>query len=372
MVPRLETVDPIRVVFDHRIFAVQTHGGISRYFAGIAPLLGGHGFAPRLVAPLHHNEYLAKLPGGLIWGRRIPEFRGSRRLALAVDGAMARALAKLAKAQIVHETYFGDTRHAPSSAAIVLTVYDMIHELFGEASGSAAARVDKSAAIARADRILCISHSTLNDLLRFYPEAEPRASVTHLGFDAAIFSGAATATPQGRPYLLHVGQRGVYKNFAGLLGGYAASPRLQADFDLVCAGGPPFDRAELSAIAGLGLQGRVHRRAADDATLSQLYAGAALFVYPSLYEGFGIPPLEAMAASCPVVAVNASSVPEVCGDAAHYAADGSPEALRTAIEEVVYSSDRQARLRAEGARRLALFTWERTAAATARCYRELV
>ncbi len=364
--------DPVRVVLDHRIFAHQTYGGISRYFAGIAPLLGQHGIAPRIVAPLYVNHYLERLPAELVWGRRIDEWRGARRLSRALGDALARPLASLSGARIVHETFFGRERLAPRGAALVLTVYDMTHELFADELGDAPTCIAKAAAIARADRILCISQSTLDDLVRLYPEAEARARVTHLGFDAQTFVRQAPPASLGqRPYLLHVGYRASYKNFSGLLDAFAGSPRLRAEFDLVCGGGPAFSEDERALIARHGLVDRVRQIAGGDTKLAALYAGAALFVYPSLYEGFGIPPLEAMAAGCPVVAVRASSVPEVCGQAAHYAEDGSPEALGVAIEAVVWSAGRQAELRTAGAERIIGFTWERTAAQTAACYREL-
>ena len=362
----------LRTVFDHRIFADQTHGGISRYFAGIAPLMANYGCDARIIAPLHRNAYIAELPPSLVWGWHIPRFRGSRRLAMMLGDTLAAPLAKAHGARIVHETYFDEKRHAPREAAIVLTVYDMIHELFPEIMRDSQAIRHKAAAIRRADRILCISESTRRDLLRFFPEVEARASVTLLGFVGHFSSDSVTGSGGFRPYLLHVGARGGYKNFAALLYAYAESPRLPSDFDLVCVGNAPFTPAEGEVITIHGLEQKVRLVQADDDALIQLYAGAAAFVYPSLYEGFGIPPLEAMAANCPVIAVNRSSVPEVCGEAADYSPDGSAETLRTAIESVVYSQHRTSELRAAGQERLAQFSWERTAAATAACYWELV
>lgn len=363
--------DPVRVVLDHHIFATQAYGGISRYFAGIAPLLGVHGIAPRIIAPLHQNAYIAELPPSLVWGWRISGFRGSRRLAMLIDDTLAAPLARAHGARIVHETYFSPRRHAPRGAAIVLTVYDMIHELFPETMQDPHTSRHKAAAIRRADRILCISESTRRDLLRFFPEVESRTSVTLLGFDRLLANDTIPASSASRPYLLHVGARGGYKNFAALLDAYARSRRLPLDFDLVSVGTAPFSQNEAEVIARHGLEQKVRLVQADDAGLKLLYSGAAAFVYPSLYEGFGIPPLEAMSANCPVIVVDRSSVPEVCGEAAEYSSDGSSETLRIAIEAVVYSIERTAKLRTAGKTRLADFSWERTAAATAACYWEL-
>jgi glycosyltransferase involved in cell wall biosynthesis len=365
------TESSLSVAFDHRIFTTQKYGGISRYFAAIAPLLRAHGCHPTIIAPLHINAYLNGLPHGIVWGARIPTFRGSSRVSLVIDRFMARPLAAACDARIVHETYYGARSYTPQGAATVLTVYDMIHELFPNLMPDERTRELKAAAIGRADRILCISESTRRDLLHFFPEVEARTSVTLLGFDGQFSVPVRPTQDVKRPYLLYVGPRSAYKNFASLLDAYAQSSFLAADFDLACIGGGSFIPAELQAIRRHGLEAKVLQYDANDTELVRWYGEAAAFVYPSLYEGFGIPPLEAMAAGCPVVAVRVSSVPEICGSAAEFADDGSAESLRVAIEGVVYSPTRLVELREAGRKRLTGFSWNRTAMETAAVYREL-
>ena len=121
-----------------------------------------------------------------------------------------------------------------------------------------------------------------------------------------------------REYLLFVGARHSYKNFDGLLNAYRET-RLQEGYDLLALGGGPLTPTEMARIAQLGLADNVKCiPRPSDALLAEAYAGAKLFVYPSLSEGFGLPPLEAMAAGCPVVASNTSSIPEVCQNAPFY------------------------------------------------------
>lgn len=302
----------------------------------------------------------------------MPRRRGIGRVIAAVNAVASPVLQRLHRPDIVHQTYFS-ARRPSGSAKVVLTVYDMIHEKFADRFPA----VDRTAeykrlAVERADHILCISESTQRDLLAIHPSAAGRTSVTLLGFDPVVGFGDLSTAPHDRPYLLFVGQRGGYKNFTNLLFAYSASRSLTDAFDLVAVGGGAFSAAELQAIVAQRVGGRVHQVDADDTALQNWYRGAAVFVYPSLYEGFGIPPLEAMAAGAAVVAIDVSSIPEVCGDAALYASDGSPEALREAIEAVTGSPETANRLRAAGTARLDLFSWERCAASTASIYRTLV
>jgi glycosyltransferase involved in cell wall biosynthesis len=368
-VPR--EISNIPVAIDSQIFASQKHGGISRYFSRIAPLLSQYGCEAKIIAPLYINAYLRHLPPELVWGMAVPQIPGAARIALSVDKFLARPLAQGFRARIVHETYYQTQSHAPKNAAIVLTVYDMIHELFPDLMADQNSIDRKASAIRRADRIICISESTKRDLLKFCPEVEDRASVILLGFDEQSSSSALPISRPVRPFLLHVGPRSAYKNFSSLLNAYAQSARLQADFDLVCIGGGKWTPSETNTILKHRLNANVHQFDASDEELQCWYRCADLFIYPSLYEGFGIPPLEAMAANCPVVAVKASSIPEVCGPAAMLAEEGSADALNFAIESVVYSPTLRDQLRAAGQARLKHFSWDRTSLETATIYREV-
>lgn len=360
----------MRIAFDHQTFVAQVHGGISRAHARLAEEMSLlHDV--RIVAPLYINAYLDALPSHIVQGRHVPATRWASRMARLTSRLAGPPLMAGFKPDIVQETYYCAARMAPARARTVLMVYDMIHELFpGSFPADDPTRALKAAAVARADHVLCISQSTLRDLVAIYPAAATKSSVVLLGFDPVAPDVAGAQS--GRPYLLFVGQRGGYKNFSGLLLAYAESPALRAEFDLLAVGGGAFLPAEAALIASHGLQAQVRQMSADDKMLQRCYAGAAVFIYPSLYEGFGIPPLEAMAAGTPVVAMRASSVPEVCGDAAVYASPDDPDSLRLAVESVALSKETSAALVAAGTHRLASFSWGRAATTALAAYRTLL
>ena len=141
----------------------------------------------------------------------------------------------------------------------------------------------------------------------------------------------------------------------------------------MCFGDQPFSQSELSAARDLGIapERLRHFRGSDD-QLALFYRHAALFVYPSRYEGFGIPPLEAMSFDCPVICSNTSSLPEVVGNAARTFDPDDADALRVAMEAVLGQPGLADELRQRGRRRVALFSWDECARQTRAVYASLL
>lgn len=364
----------MKVAFDHQIFCLQRYGGISRYVAELASRLPSQGISDvSVVAPLHINDYLtADSLRRFTVGRYVPWASAEiSRFVAAANRVAAPVILRKLKPDIVHETYFA-VKPVGKVSQRVVTVHDMIHELFPEEFPDAErAGAAKRAAVNRADHIICVSDNTRQDLIRLYSVDPDRTSVVHLGASTTTNPHAPTPnTGSDRPLLLYVGHRRGYKNFTTLLQACSSSPILR-EFDLVAFGGPRPTSNERREISKLGLGDRVHFEAGSDQKLTTYYRRATAFVYPSKYEGFGIPPLEAMSHGCPVVCSDRSSIPEVVGDAGVYFDPDDVEDLRTSLERVASAEELQVELRTRGRARLDAFSWENCAAATAEIYRNV-
>lgn len=361
----------LRVAFDGQIFRQQRHGGISRYFCELARELSRlPDVQAHIVAPHHRNAYLEALDPTLRHGWPSRAWPRLGKLSRAAGRLLEWQLMCREPPHVVHATYYGACPLKPAHARRVVTVYDMIHERFPEhfSPGDTTA-ADKRRAVAEADHVICISHSTRADLIERLGVPEAKVSVTHLASSLAppVDTGAPSAGT-GAPYLLYVGERGGYKNFAAVAQALAASPALR-ELRLVCFGGGPLKAPEWELLRALGLGvDRVEGVQGDDDRLARAYAGASAFVYPSLAEGFGIPPLEAMRCGCPVVCSDTSSLPEVVGPAAERFDPRKPETIRVALERVLLSPTRRAELMALGHAQGQRFSWQRCAQETRTAY----
>ena len=366
------------IIYDHQTFIAQEFGGISRYFCELAARVHRtEGFSARVVAPLHYNAYLPDCPVPQSALHMPVRFRGESRVYRVINEALSPALTAMTSPSLIHQTYYSPKASRKSRTPIVLTVFDMIHELFPDNFPPTDPIVQcKAACVAAADHVLCISQSTANDLMRLFGVPSEKISVTYLAY-SDIFAQTAEATevpPHVRPYVLYVGHRSGYKNFETALRAYASSATLRQEFDLVTFGGPAnFSSTEQSSIANLSLRpGSVVRLGGSDEDLARAYRHARAFIYPSRYEGFGIPPLEAMASGCVIVCSNSSSIPEVVGDAGLLFNPDDVDAARQSLEDACFDETLRAQLLTRGSARVRKFSWDRCAHETVTAYSQMI
>jgi glycosyltransferase involved in cell wall biosynthesis len=352
----------LKVLYDNQIFSTQRYGGISRYFCNIADgLAKSNDFKVNIFAPFYVNQYLREINQDIIFGSYSDaKFRGSARLrsyGVIVASSLYNFLNR--NIDIIHETYYS-TKSWGSSKYRVLTVYDMIHELFPDEFKQDTVTVHaKRESVARADHIICISNSTKNDLIRLLDVNPNKITVIHLGYSLNVnLEVIQNFQKFSKPFLLYVGSRQGYKNFIPFCCAYSQSTFLKNEFDVVAFGGGCFSDFELSELEKLGIKSKIHHIDGDDNLLANYYQSASLFVYPSLYEGFGIPPLEAMSYDCPVACSNTSSIPEVVGDAGFYFNPYSIDSMINVIEYALIQDQESKSKIKIGRERIDMFSWD--------------
>lgn len=274
---------------------------------------------------------------------------------------------------IFHSSYYRIAR--TPGVLNVVTVHDFTYEHFATGIRRLVHTLQKRHAIRCADLMICYSEHTRRDLLSFYPETNPDTVQVVPLAAGAEFGPVAPSVPRptcmerlrGRRYLVYVGDRSPYKHFP-------VAVETAAQFDetmLVVVGGKPLN-AEEQHLLNIRLSGRyLHLRGISAAELNLVYTDAWCLLYPSAYEGFGIPPLEAMQAGCPVVAVHTASLPEVCGDAALLSTKPSSSEFIHLVRSLD-NPEHRACLQAAGFKRSACFSWDATYNATLACYQTVL
>ena len=224
---------------------------------------------------------------------------------------------------------------------MLVTVYDLFHlampGLVGGLHKTIYARFMFNAVRRKVDAILTISKFTKNELVRFTGEGLQPVYPIHLGVDKSWFDVKPAGNPHGKPYLLYVGNVKPHKNLGALIMAFSFLIN-DIPHDLVIVGKKEgFITSDTTSIfEAAKLQGRVSFTGyVTEEALKQYMAHADVFVFPSLYEGFGLPPLEAMAAGCPVIVSNTASLPEICGDAALYCDPYRPRDIADRIMELL-------------------------------------
>src|SRR5919109_4226437 len=266
---------------------------------------------------------------------------------------------------------------------IVTTVHDFSFRLFPEAHPKDRIQYFEknfSKNIRRSDRIITDSLYIKNEAVEFLGLPSDMITPVHLGVDHEVFkvygkeSLALCKREFGLPekFMLFVGTREPRKNLDRLIRAYAELPeQVQGEFSLVLVGPRGWGESDPSARKNLGNRVRVLDYV-ETQKLALVYNLASVFVYPSLYEGFGLPPLEAMACGCPVIASRAASLPEVCGDAAYYVDPADVDSITEGLYKVLNDDGLRRTLIEKGKQRAKLFTWEKTARETLEVFDEVL
>jgi len=353
------------VFLDGKVFGYSRHGGIGRMHYEVIK-----GVSPQLAMTLFHGLYideydwnLATLVDGIGNNWRWT-FKGSARVREVLERLwLNRAWNdfSLNRKVIYHSSYYRLPTNM-NGQKLLISDFDCVHERYPELFSNADSVIRmKQKALQKADLIATISQSSKEDLIRFHQIPEEKIRVVHLGVTSFFSPGKAFEKKQSRPYLVYVGSRAAYKNFK-LLHGVFAHGKIRG-YDLVVIGGE-------CALAKEKLPsgGEIRWCHADDYQLREIYRGAAAFIYPSLYEGFGIPPLEALACGCPVVASDILVLHEVLGDVVEYFDPLSEDSLVDAIKQAVKNKDINATL---GMEHVKQYTWERVSDEFLNIYKDL-
>ncbi|MEB3120241.1 MAG: glycosyltransferase family 1 protein [Snowella sp.] len=266
------------------------------------------------------------------------------------------------KADLFISTYYTTPLSTPS----ILIVHDMIPEVIGLNLQEHWWK-EKYYSILCANRYICVSQNTANDLLKFYPHIDQSLiNIIYNGVDKLFNPASKLEILETKenlgielPYFLLIGSRmslNGYKN-AILFFKALAQWNTPQNFAVVCVGGEPELEEELSILASTV---KIHLLRPDDSVLKAIYSGAIALIYPSLYEGFGLPIVEAMACACPVITCRNSSLTEVAGDAAIYVDEYDIAQMIQALEQV-YTTEIRQKLIQSGLKQAKKFSWEKMA-----------
>lgn len=359
---------PLPIIYDYQIFQAQRFGGISRYFCEIIRRLDCD---YKITIRYCINYYLTSwhlcdhIPLPRFIYKKFSRFFKKRNF------CYTKSILKCNKNFLFHPTYYNSyfLKYIGTNPYVV-TVHDMIHEKFPHYFSDTQDIIQqKKRVITKAKRIIAISENTKNDIIEILGIDPNKIDVIYHGTSMKPSSGNYKLDLPDK-YLLFVGDRTPYKNFQRFMEVFAELHKNDKELYVIYTGSRLHNQ-EIAQLPSEALNYAIHIKASDE-ELSELYSRALLFVYPSLYEGFGIPILEAYACNCPIAISNTSCFPEVAGNAAVYFDPYSNESMFKSIREIIYNENKRQLLIQLGNARLKRYSWDIAAEKTYETYKKAI
>lgn len=362
----------MNIVYDFQAFSFQEYGGISNYFFQLMNhIKKNEKYSVDLIIKYSNNNYLYNLDNAEII-KFFPSwrFKGRNEIIKRLNQIyFNKNIKDIRKIDLFHPTYYDPyfLNFLPD-IPFIITIHDMTHELFPESFNKLDKTIHNKKILAdKAKRIIAVSEATKRDIIKILKIPESKIDVIYHASSISHSKQKKPLTCLPDKYLLYVGKRNTYKNFSFFL---KAVNTIKEKINIVCAGGGKFNTSELRLITDLELSNHITQIDVTDEELSYLYSNALAFIFPSLYEGFGMPILEAFACGCPAVLSKRSSLPEIAEDAALFFDPESAESFKKVLEEFLKNKSLSDKLISLGKERLKCFSWEKTAVETIKLYKE--
>lgn len=347
----------MKILYDYQIFSLQRYGGVSKYFAEVIRRLPENSW---ILKPLFSdNEYLSFY--NLIEQNNFPvscNFKWKSRLLKELGKFQAIKDLRKCQFDVFHQTDFDPYAIKYLGNKPFITTFHDANYLNGN---NPRPRFVKylSESLNRSDAIITISNNTKNDLLHYYPHLYSKnIKVIYHGIDEPYYLTERRLLDS--EYILYVGGRQKYKNFKTFVKAFSAIAPLYKGLKVVCTM-TFFTKDEIDLFQKLGVSDRMIAMKVNEEELNRLYRDAILFIYPSMYEGFGMPILEAMINRCPVILSEASCFPEIAQDAALYFKPQEADELASKMNIIIDSQEVRKKLVEKGLSRVSEFSWDKTA-----------
>ena len=359
----------MKILFDYQILTSQKYGGVSRYHCEIKKQFDKvKGVKCDVPVLFSKNIYFEEAFGI----KRIEKYAsGVSRFIRRANQIYTKLMCSKGKYDIIHPTWYDPYLISScSKSKLVITIHDMIYEIY-PGLFSAEMIENRKKYILAADKIIAVSQNTKKDILRFYPEVDQaKIEVVYESATVAKRTDSIMNIPEN--YILYVGSRFAYKNFDTFVDAMAKILKKYPEINVLCAGGGAFNADECELLKKFGVEDQFKQLWMTDEQLNFAYQNAICFVYPSKYEGFGLPILEAMINMCPCVISNASCFPEVGEDSALYFDPSSSEDMANTVEKFCNDSQLRTAFIERGRLQAKKFSWEITATQILQIYTEVI